>query len=90
MLDAEGNVTQGNIKVTDLCSSNKDLRRVLTRWNSEGQPVGEAAGLLGGFLGLAAKNFTHFPMMYETWHKVPPTYKNNYYDSTIKVSIIIV
>ncbi|KAJ1394587.1 putative transposase, Ptta/En/Spm, plant [Sesbania bispinosa] len=62
----------------------RDATKVCTKRNAEGQPIEEFAGLLPGFLGEIASNFYNFPIMYETWKKVPRDYKNTVYKETIK------
>ncbi|KAJ1404078.1 putative transposase, Ptta/En/Spm, plant [Sesbania bispinosa] len=70
--------------VEDSSVTQKKIPYVCTKWNVEGQPIGESVGLLAGFLGEIASNFNNFPIMYETWKKVPKDYKDNVYKETIK------
>lgn len=54
-------------------------------WNRHGQPIGEAAGLLGGFLGSLAANYSIFPIGAPKWPKVSCEPKDNVWNKTIKV-----
>jgi hypothetical protein len=47
--------------------------KVLTNWNDESQPVGEAVGLSVAYLGFLASNDYIFPIIYPKWPKVPMT-----------------
>ncbi|XP_061369997.1 uncharacterized protein LOC133312752 [Gastrolobium bilobum] len=59
-------------------------KRVVIEWNEDNQPVGEAAGLLGGFLGHIACNPNIFPISYARWPDVPKIYKEDVWVNTIK------
>lgn len=61
-------------------------KKMVLEWNQECQPVGEAVGLLGGFLGSVAANFNNFPISYERWPKVPSKVKDDIYAKTIQVN----
>ncbi|KAJ1394269.1 putative transposase, Ptta/En/Spm, plant [Sesbania bispinosa] len=83
MSDEEGVVRQTCLRVQDVFVTH-DATKVCTKWNAEGQPIGESASLLTGFLGEIESNFNNFPIMYETWKKVPRDYKNTVYKETVK------
>ncbi|KAJ1391181.1 hypothetical protein SESBI_36877 [Sesbania bispinosa] len=83
VVDADNVVRHTRLRVQDVFAT-RDSSKVCTKWNAEGQPVGESAGLLGGYLGEVASNFNNFPIMYESWKKVPGDDKNNVYNQTIK------
>ncbi|KAJ1395480.1 putative transposase, Ptta/En/Spm, plant [Sesbania bispinosa] len=85
VINEEGVVRHTRLRVQDVFATH-DATRVCTKWNAEGQPIGESAGLLAWFLGEIASNFNNFPIMYETWKKVPNDYKNNVYKETIKAN----
>ncbi|KAG8481368.1 hypothetical protein CXB51_026128 [Gossypium anomalum] len=44
--------------------------------NSHGQPVGQEARLLAGYLGIIARNANMLPINYESWHNMPDSNKN--------------
>ncbi|WJX58465.1 hypothetical protein P8452_43915 [Trifolium repens] len=52
-------------------------------------PVGEAAGLLAGYLGFLASNDDLFPIMYRKWPKVPTTKKDLVYETNIKAKFVV-
>jgi hypothetical protein len=87
VLDADGNFRQKHLEVQDLIP-NKVGFKVLTNWNAQPQPVGEAAGLLAGYLGFLASNDDLFPIMYRKWPKVPTTKKDLVYETNIKVKYL--
>ncbi|XP_020207263.1 uncharacterized protein LOC109792278 [Cajanus cajan] len=54
VINEEGVVRQTRLRVQDVFAS-RDATKVCTKWNAEGQPIGEYVGLLAGFLGEIAK-----------------------------------
>ncbi|XP_061367752.1 uncharacterized protein LOC133310748 [Gastrolobium bilobum] len=64
-------------------------KRVVLEWNEDNQPVGEAAGLFGGFLGHIACNPNIFPISYARWPDVPKIYKDDVWVSTIKKRFVM-
>ncbi|KAK5785522.1 hypothetical protein PVK06_040114 [Gossypium arboreum] len=61
--------------LTDLYNLNSVERVKVTR-NSHGQPVGQEARLLAGYLGIIARNANMLPINYEPWHNMPDSNKN--------------
>ena len=59
--------------------------QVVLPLNDCNQPIGEAAGLLGQALGQIAFDFVAFPVCYKTWAKVPKNYKEEIYNTKLKV-----
>ncbi|KAH1057574.1 hypothetical protein J1N35_035639 [Gossypium stocksii] len=55
--------------------------RVKVNRNSHGQPVGLEARLLGGYLGILARNANMLPINYESWHNMPDSNKNQALDN---------
>ncbi|OMP07142.1 hypothetical protein COLO4_07594 [Corchorus olitorius] len=45
--------------------------RVVVEGNEFGQPVGNEAKLLGGYLGKLSRQYTTLPVIPDSWHKVP-------------------
>ena len=88
MLDHEGHVTQSTLRAADHMASIHP-KRVVVQWNSQGQPIGDSGGLLSQCLGLVACNFDNFPIMYDNWKNVLPPFKENVYETNIKVPILI-
>ena len=60
--------------------------KVVLPLNDCKQPVGEAGGLLGQALGQLGANFSTLPICYKSWSKVPNNYKEEIYNSKIKVN----
>ncbi|PPS08748.1 hypothetical protein GOBAR_AA11884 [Gossypium barbadense] len=61
--------------LTDLYNLNSVERVKVTR-NSHGQPVGQEARLLAGYLGIIARNANMLHINYESWHNMPDSNKN--------------
>ncbi|KAF7820915.1 protein app1 isoform X6 [Senna tora] len=83
LTDEQGVVRQGRLKVLEVWSLPLG-QRVVVPFNAQAQPVGEAAGLLSGFLGLVVTDIATFPISYHSWDKVPNSYKESCFNS-IKV-----
>ncbi|KAJ1402299.1 hypothetical protein SESBI_28194 [Sesbania bispinosa] len=83
LIDEEGVIKEDRLRVADVLGLSRD-KKVVLEWNREGQPIGEAAGLLGGFLGSLAANVNKFPISYEKWPDVPLAYKDHVWNNTIK------
>ncbi|PPR94447.1 hypothetical protein GOBAR_AA26223 [Gossypium barbadense] len=66
---------RGRTLLTDLYNLNYVERVKVTR-NSHGQPVGQEARLLAGYLGIIARNANVLPINYESWHNMPDSNKN--------------
>ncbi|PPR92575.1 hypothetical protein GOBAR_AA28097 [Gossypium barbadense] len=66
---------RGCTLLTDLYNLNSVERVKVTR-NNHGQPVGQEARLLAGYLGIIAQNANMFPINYESWHNMPDSNKN--------------
>ncbi|PPS10554.1 hypothetical protein GOBAR_AA10090 [Gossypium barbadense] len=66
---------RGRTLLTDLYNLNSVERVKVTR-NSHGQPVGQEARLLAGYLGIIARNANMLPINYESWHNMPDSNKN--------------
>ncbi|PPS15342.1 hypothetical protein GOBAR_AA05235 [Gossypium barbadense] len=75
---------RGRTLLTDLYNLNSVERVKVTR-NSHGQPVGQEARLLAGYLGIIARNANMLPINYESWHNMPDSNKNQAL-SNIKVT----
>lgn len=84
MTDEEGLIKQEKLRVKDVWLLARG-RRVMLEFNESFQPIGDPAGLLGGILGELAFDFVVFPVNYESWHKVPKTYKEEIYKNRIMV-----
>ncbi|XP_052198330.1 uncharacterized protein LOC127805621 [Diospyros lotus] len=82
VIDEEGLIKQEKLRVKDVWLLARG-RRVMLEFNESFQPIGDPAGLLGGILGELASDFVAFPVNYESWHKVPKTYKEEIYKNRI-------
>ncbi|XP_074577876.1 uncharacterized protein LOC141834431 [Curcuma longa] len=67
-----------------------DGRKIIVPCNELGQAIGDAGGLLGGFLGVLGSDFNKFPICYISWRKVPQSYKDAVYNSIIQNKFHIV
>ncbi|KAG8498707.1 hypothetical protein CXB51_005115 [Gossypium anomalum] len=72
---------RGRTLLTELYNLNS-VERVKVSRNSHGQPVGQEARLLVGYLGIIARNANMLPINYESWHNMPDSNK-------IKLSLIL-
>ena len=59
-------------------------RKIIFEFNEELQPIGQAAGLLSGFLGNLGADFQHFPINEDSWKTMDKALKEHAYE-TIKV-----
>ncbi|WJX69721.1 hydroxyphenylpyruvate reductase [Trifolium repens] len=84
VIDEAGHISSTRLSVTDMFQNTSDVRRVITTWNPTHQPVGEAAGLLAGFLGEIARKFVEFPIIFENWKGISRDKKTEFYDQKIK------
>lgn len=80
----DGEPKEERLKVQDLFSFPKE-KRVILDWNREGQAIGYAAGLLGGYLGALGANYDLFPINYKRWPKVPGELKRKVWNEMITV-----
>ncbi|XP_060203412.1 uncharacterized protein LOC132631732 [Lycium barbarum] len=88
LIDEGGTITEGRLKVRDIWSLPMG-KRIIIPCNELGQPIDDAGGLLGGFMGDLGSDFSKFPMCYKSWRKVPVNYKNNVYDDIIQKKILV-
>jgi hypothetical protein len=86
VLDGAGHVSNMRLVVYDVLVESPNGTRIITRWKGR-QPVGEAAGFLASFLGNLARMYRDFPIMFESWDKIPEKTKTKVYDEKIKVSL---
>ncbi|WJX52717.1 hypothetical protein P8452_38797 [Trifolium repens] len=59
-------------------------QKILMEWSRDDQPVGEAAGLLGGYIGSVGTNFNKFPIDKLRWPDVSSQIKNEVYKDSIQ------
>ncbi|KAF7841486.1 hypothetical protein G2W53_003784 [Senna tora] len=79
-INEQGVVRDGRLKVLEVWSLPTG-QRVVVPFNAEAQPVGNAAGLLSGFLGISVSEVNTFPICYRSWDKVPNSYKETCFNS---------
>nr|XP_025608041.1 uncharacterized protein LOC112701506 [Arachis hypogaea] len=58
-------------------------KKIILEFNEELQPIGQAAGLLSGFLGNLGADFQHFPINEDSWKTMDKALKEHAYE-TIK------
>ncbi|RYR64216.1 hypothetical protein Ahy_A03g010345 [Arachis hypogaea] len=54
--------------------------KIILPFHKELQPIGQAAGLLSGFLGSLGADYSHFPICEESWKHVNKAMKEHAYD----------
>lgn len=84
VLDEDEATKEARLKVQDVWSLPMG-RKIIVTCNEFGQAIGDAGGLLGGFLGVLGSDYSKFPICYDSWRKVPNGYKEKVYDDIIKV-----
>ncbi|KAL4299684.1 hypothetical protein AHAS_Ahas17G0125500 [Arachis hypogaea] len=62
-------------------------RQIIMEFNEELQPIGQAAGLLSGFLGSLGAYFQHFPINADSWKTMDNALKEHAYDTIKRVMI---
>ncbi|KAK2367399.1 hypothetical protein QL285_080687 [Trifolium repens] len=87
VIDEAGHISSTRLMVSDMFLVNSDVRRVITKWNTDRQPVRAAAGLLAGFLGELARKFHEFPIIFENWKNISNDRKTEFYDKKIKLTL---
>ena len=58
---------------------------VVVNYDDKYQPIGVASGLLSEVCGLLATNHILFPISFERWSAMPDKYKDNVWESALKV-----
>jgi len=84
LTDEQGLIKEEKLRVKDVWLLARG-RHIMLEFNEALQPIGDAGGLFGGILGELASDFVTFPINYESWHKVPKTYKEEIYKNRIMV-----
>ncbi|KAF7833490.1 mucin-1-like isoform X4 [Senna tora] len=78
--DDQGVTREGRLKVHEVWSLST-RQRIVVPFSAQGQEaIGEAAGLLGGFLGIVGTDLTTFPISYRAWCQIPHSYKDTCFD----------
>ncbi|WJX88873.1 hypothetical protein P8452_70914 [Trifolium repens] len=62
-------------------------QKILMEWSRGDQPVGEAAGLLGGYIGSVGTSFNKFPIDKLRWPDVSSKIKDEVYKDSIQTKI---
>ncbi|WJX36359.1 hypothetical protein P8452_24247 [Trifolium repens] len=81
--DARGVVKVVRLRSQDVFSLPPG-QKILMEWSRDDQPVGEAAGLLGGYLGSVGSNFNMFPIDKPRWPEVSFELKREVYKNSIQ------
>ncbi|XP_057732458.1 uncharacterized protein LOC130947772 isoform X1 [Arachis stenosperma] len=81
VLDQHNVIEEAKLKVDDVLSLPAG-RKVILTCNEHLQPIGDAGGLLSGFLGILGSDYKKFPIYLLSWRKVPR--KDDVYNDIIK------
>jgi hypothetical protein len=65
-------------------------QKILMEWSRDDQPVGEAAGLLGDYIGSVGTSFNKFPIDKSRWPDVSSKIKDEVYKDSIQVYITFI
>nr|XP_029146855.1 uncharacterized protein LOC112729654 [Arachis hypogaea] len=68
-IESDGTIKQIKLNVKEAMKP-PNGRKVVLRFNSALQPVGDEAGLLSGVMGLLGSDYTKFPICERDWRKV--------------------
>ncbi|KAL4357166.1 hypothetical protein AHAS_Ahas09G0159500 [Arachis hypogaea] len=68
-IEFDGTIKQIKLSVKEAMKP-PNGRKILLRFNSTLQPVGDEAGLLSGVMGLLGSDYTKFPICEKDWRKV--------------------
>ncbi|KAF7835813.1 uncharacterized protein G2W53_010672 [Senna tora] len=85
--DSHGVKREGRLKTNGVWTLPAG-QQIVVPFNRQGQPIGEAAGLLSGFLGIIGTDLTTFPISYYSWKLVPSNYKDTAF-SNIKAKFCL-
>jgi len=83
-IDEHGVSQNVKVKVKDALYMPSGLR-VIVNYDDKYQPIGEASTLLAGVCGLLTSNHIMFVISFERWSAMPDTYKDNLWESSLKV-----
>ncbi|CAI8609125.1 unnamed protein product [Vicia faba] len=90
MIDEEGNVSNKRLCVKDLVAkSEPDGTWIILDFNKDQCAIGQASGLLAGYLGVIIRMFKDFPIIFESWKDIPADTKTNFYESKIKRHFLV-
>nr|XP_033515549.1 uncharacterized protein LOC104110009 [Nicotiana tomentosiformis] len=81
--DSEENRKRLKVKVRDVLNLSGEERIVL-EFDYLDEPFGEAQGLLAGFCGILATDFSLFPILFEKWSDLPISYFDHVFDLSVK------
>jgi hypothetical protein len=87
--DARGVVKVVRLRSQDVFSLPPG-QKILMEWSRDDQPVGEAAGLLGGYIGSVGTSFNKFPIDKLRWPDVSSKIKDEVYKDSIQVYITFI
>ena len=90
LLDVAGHISRRRLTVADLLEESPNGTKIMTRWNDVPQPVGDSAKLLANYLGQLARQYTDFPIMFESWDAISNEKKTEFYVDKVKVSLIYI
>ncbi|RYQ89290.1 hypothetical protein Ahy_B09g096009 isoform C [Arachis hypogaea] len=81
VIDQHNVIEEAKLKVDDVLPLPAG-RKVILTCNEHLQPIGDAGGLLSGFLGILGSDYKKFPIYFLSWRKVPR--KDDVYNDIIK------
>ncbi|XP_057760979.1 uncharacterized protein LOC130981395 [Arachis stenosperma] len=77
----DGIIKQAKLSVRE-AMERPNGRRIILKFNSKLQPIGDKAGLLSGILGLVGVDYEKFSICEKSWHKI--TTKDKVYNKCVK------
>ncbi|RYR18468.1 hypothetical protein Ahy_B03g063091 [Arachis hypogaea] len=80
-IESDGTIKQVKLSMKEAMKP-PNGRKVVLRFNSALQPVGDEAGLLSGVMGLLGSDYTKFPICERDWRKVRT--RDNVYNEIVK------
>ncbi|XP_061338912.1 uncharacterized protein LOC133285666 [Gastrolobium bilobum] len=83
VIDDQGRTTEEKLRVRDVLVL-AEHKKVVVLWSEENQPVADGGSLLNGFLGHLACNTNVFPIYFDRWPSVLPSYKTTAWETIQK------
>ncbi|XP_058784879.1 uncharacterized protein LOC131659746 [Vicia villosa] len=90
VINEEGHVSSTRLCVQDLvANSEPDGTWIILEFNNDHCAIGQASGLLAGYLGMIIRMYKDIPIMFESWKDIPEETKTKFYDSKIKLHFLV-
>ncbi|XP_058776326.1 uncharacterized protein LOC131650637 [Vicia villosa] len=90
IINEEGHVSSTRLCAKDLvANSEPNGTWIILEFNNDHCAIGQASGLLAGYLGMIIRMYKDIPIMFESWKDIPEETKTKFYDSKIKLHFLV-